>query len=333
MPFAHLLYAIAMMRAFALAAFLLAFAAPAAAAPFPVPGKPVRLVVGFAAGGGTDIMARQMAPRLADVLGVPVVVENRPGASTAVGAQEVARSAPDGHTLLYTFNGTFTQNPHTIASLPYDAQRDFTPISLAARGPLVLVAHPSLPAQDVRELVAYGRANPGTLSYASFGVGTSSHLFGDLLARQSGMPLLHVPYKGAGDAAKDLLAGRVPLMFDSATSALPQVRAGRLRALAVVAEKRSPFLPEVPTFAEQGIPGIDLSGWLGFWGPAGLPPDVVATLNAAIGRVLAMPDLREQFAQGAYEAAASTPAELDALVREVSERWARVVRDLGFKPQ
>jgi len=308
-------------------------AAPLAAAPFPIPGKPVRIVVGFAAGGGTDIMARQLAPRLAEVLGVPVLVENRPGASTALGAVEVARSAPDGHTLLYTFNGTFTQNPHTIASLPYDAQRDFTPISLAARGPLVLIAHPSLPVRDVRELVAYGRANPGTLNYASFGIGTSSHLFGDLLARQSGVPLLHVPYKGTGDAANDLLAGRVQLMFDSATSALPQVKAGRLRALAVVAERRSTFLPDVPTFAEQGIAGIDLTGWLGFWGPAGLPPDVVAALNAAIGKVLAMPELRDLFAQGAYEASPSTPAELDALVRDVSERWARIVQDLGVKPQ
>jgi tripartite-type tricarboxylate transporter receptor subunit TctC len=306
--------------------------APLGAAPFPIPGKPVRIVVGFAPGGGTDIMARQLAPRLAEVLGVPVLVENRPGASTALGAVEVARSAPDGHTLLYTFNGTFTQNPHTIASLPYDAQRDFTPISLAARGPLVLVAHPSLPVQDVRGLVDYARANPGTLSYASFGIGTSSHLFGDLLARQAGIALLHVPYKGSGDAAKDLLAGRVQLMFDSATVALPQVKAGRLRALAVVAERRSPFLPDVPTFNEQGIAGIDLTGWLGFWGPAGMPPDVVAALNAAIGKVLAMPDLREQFAQGAYEAAPSTPAELDALVRDVSERWARVVRELGVKP-
>jgi len=318
---------------FAAALLALFAAAPLDAAPFPIPGKPVRIVVGFAAGGGTDIMARQLAPRLSDALGVPVVVENRPGASTALGALEVARSAPDGHTLLYTFNGTFTQNPHTIASLPYDAQRDFTPISLAARGPLVLVAHPSLPVHDVRELIAYGRANPGVLNYASFGIGTSSHLFGELLARQTGVPLLHVPYKGAGDAAKDLLAGRVPLMFDSATSALPQVKAGRLRALAVVAERRSPFLPDVPTFAEQGVAGIDLSGWLGFWGPAGLPPDVVAALNAAIAKVLALPDLREQFAQGAYEAAPSTPAELDALVREVSERWARVVRDLDVKPQ
>jgi tripartite-type tricarboxylate transporter receptor subunit TctC len=318
-----------------LAALVLALvmSAPAGAAVFPVPGKPLRIVVGFAAGGGTDIMARQLAPRLSDVLGVPVVIENRPGASTALGALEVARSAPDGHTVLYTFNGTFTQNPHTIATLPYDAQRDFTPISLAARGPLVLIAHPSLPVRDVRELVAYGRANPGVLNYASFGIGTSSHLFGELLARQSGVPMLHVPYKGAGDAASDLIAGRVQLMFDSATSALPQVKAGRLRALAVVAERRSPFLPDVPTFAEQGIAGIDLSGWLGFWGPAGLPPDVVATLNAAIGKVLAMPDLRDLFAQGAYEASPSTPAELDALVRDVSERWARIVHDLGVKPQ
>ena len=323
------------MRLFVLAALLLATVAVDvdAAGPFPVPGKPVRVIVGFAAGGGTDLMARQMAPRLAEAVGTPVVIENRPGASTALAAVEVARSTPDGHTVLFTFNGTFTQNPHTIASLPYDAQRDFAAISLVARGPLVLVGHPSLPAKDLRELVAYGRSHPGELSYASFGVGTSSHLFGELLARNAGVPLLHVPYKGAGDAAKDLLSGRVPLMFDSATSALPQVKAGRLRAYAIVAERRSPYLPDVPTFAEQGVPGIDLAGWLGFWGPAGMPPEVVAALNAAIAKVLAAPEIRDQFAVGAYEATPSTPAELDAMVRDVSGRWARVVRDLDYRPQ
>ena len=321
------------MRALACFAFLLGLAAPAAAEPFPLPGKPIRIVVGFAAGGGTDLQARLLAPKLADALGVPVTVDNRPGASTMIAAQEVARAAPDGHTILYTFNGTFTQNPHTLANVPYDPFRDFAPLSLAARGPLVLVAHPSLPATSVAELVAYGKSRPGALSYASFGVGTSSHLIGELFARQSGVAMVHVPYKGAGDAAKDLFAGRVPLMVDSAASALPQVRAGRLRALAVVAERRSPSLPDVPTFGELGYRDLDLAGWLGFFAPAGVPPGVVDALHGAIARALAAPEVRDGFAQGAYEAVGSTPAELAALVREAHGRWGRIVRELGVAPQ
>ena len=317
---------------FALLACLALVAAPAAAQSFPLADKPVRVVVGFAAGGGTDLQARIVAPRLAEILGVPVVVENRPGASTMLAAQEVARAAPDGHTLLYTFNGTFTQNPHTFASVPYDPFRDFTPVSLGARGPTLLVVHPSVPAGDLRELAAWGRTHPGTLNIASFGLGTSSHLFAELLMRQSGVAMTHVPYKGAGDAAGDLLAGRVQLMFDSAASALPNVRAGRLRALGVVADKRSAFLPGVPTFAEQGYRDIDLVGWLGWFGPANLAPEVVDRLNAALAQALASAEVKDRFAQGAYEALSSTPAELGALTRVAFDRWGRIVRELGLTP-
>jgi len=315
---------------FLLAAFT---AAAACAQPFPSPGKPVRIVVGFAAGGGTDLQARIVAPKLAEVLGVPVVVENRPGASTMLAAQEVARTAPDGHTLLYTFSGTFAQNPHTLASVPYDPFRDFTPVSLGARGPQLLVAHVSVPAKDVRELVAWGRAHPGELNIASFGVGTSSHLYAEMLARESGVPMTHVPYKGAGDATKDLLAGRVQLMFDSATSAIPNVATGRVRALGTVAERRSPFLPDVPTLAEQGFPAISLTGWLAYFGPAGLAPEVVDRLNAAIAAVHASPEVKEAFARGAYESVSSTPGELRALVKDDYGRWGAIVRALGFEPQ
>lgn len=308
-------------------------AAHAAAQQFPQPGRPVRIVVGFAAGGGTDLQARIVAPRLAEILGVPVVVENRPGASTMLAAQDVARAAPDGYTLLYTFSGTFTQNPHTLAGVPYDPFRDFTPVSLGARGPTLLVVHPSVPANDVRELVAWGRGNPGALNFASFGLGTSSHLYAEMLVRQSGVAMMHVPYKGSGDAAKDLLAGRVQLMFDSAASAIPQLKAGRLRALGIVAESRSALLPDVPTFAEQGYRDIDLIGWLGYFGPAHLPAEVVDKLNAALAKVLEAPDVKERFAQGAYEAVASSPAELAALTRDTYDRWGRIVRELGFKPQ
>ncbi|CAG0985226.1 hypothetical protein BURK1_01964 [Burkholderiales bacterium] len=320
------------MRAFAL--LFVALAATAAwGEPFPVPGKPVRILVGFAAGGGTDLQARIVAPKLADALGVPVVVENRPGASTMLAAQEAARAAPDGHTLLYTFNGTFTQNPHTHARLPYDPFRDFTPVSLGARGPLLLVVHASVPARDAKELVAWGRTHPGALNVASFGVGTSSHLFAELFVRQSGVPMTHVPYKGAADAARDLLSGQVQVMFDSAASAIPNVNSGKVRALGAVADARSPFLPDLPTLAEQGFRDIDLTGWLGYFGPADLPPEVVEKLNAALAIALASPGVKEAFARGAYEAVGSSPAALAAMTRDDYERWGRIVREIGFVPQ
>ena len=300
---------------------------------FPAPGKPIRLLVGFAAGGGTDIQARILAPKLADALGTSVVVENRPGASTMLAAQEVARAAPDGHTLLYTFSGTMAQNPHTLANVPYDPFRDFTPISLAAVGHVVLVAHASLPATDVKSLVAWSRAHPDPVPIANYGVGTSSHVFAEMFARQTGIPVTHVPYKGAGDAQKDLLAGRVPLMFDSATSALPNVQSGRLRILGVVGPSRSAFLPDVPTLAEQGLRGIDLIGWLAFYGPAGMPADVVERLNSGIAKALASPEVREGFARGAYEATSSSPAELAAWTRDTYDRWGKVVKDLALVPQ
>ncbi|MEO8486102.1 MAG: tripartite tricarboxylate transporter substrate binding protein [Betaproteobacteria bacterium] len=299
---------------------------------FPTPGRPVRIVVGFAAGGGTDVQARLLAPGLAEALGVPVIVENRPGASTMLAAEEVSRAAPDGHTIFYTFSGTFSQLPHTQRSVRYDAFHDFAPISLAARGPLVLVVHPSVPASDVAGLVAWGKAHPGSLNVASFGAGTSSHLFAEMLVRQTGVAMTHVPYKGAGDAAKDLYAGRVQLMFDSAASALPVVRSGRLRAIGVVAAKRSRWLPDVPTLGEQGLHDMDLEGWLAFFGPANLPPEVVDKLGAAVARALRSPELKEAFAQGAYDAVASTPAELATLVRDDFDRWGRIVRELGFTP-
>ena len=315
------------------AAALWLAAVTAVAQTFPDPQRPVRLVVGFAAGGGSDIQARLLAPRLAEALGIPVTVDNRPGASTMIAAQEVARSAPDGHTLLYTFNGTFAQNPHTLASVPNDPFRDFTPVSLAARGSMLLVVHSSLPVHDIAELIAYGKAHPGTLNVASFGVGTSSHIYAELLARRVGIPMTHVPYKGGGDAANDLLAGRVQLMFDAAPTALQHAKTGALRILGVVAPSRTALLPDVPTLAEQGIRDIDLVGWLGVYGPAKLPPDIVARLNAALVKAIASPEVRNGFAAGAYEAVSSTPEELRALTREAYDRWGKVVKDIGLVPQ
>jgi tripartite-type tricarboxylate transporter receptor subunit TctC len=319
----------------ALVSLLLALATGGLSAQtFPQPGKPIRVLVGFAAGGGTDIQARIVQPRLAEALGATVVVENKPGASTSIAANEVARSAPDGHTLLYSFNGAFAQVPFTLAGgVPYDPVKDFTPLSLGARGSQILVLHTSVPATNIRELLEWAKANPGKLNIASFGTGTSSHLFAEIFMRQSGVPMVHVPYKGTGDAVKDLLSGRVQIMFDAGTSAIQNTATGRLRMLAVVGEKRSPFTPEVPTLTEQGIKGIDLVGWLGWFGPANLPPEVTKKLNAAFVKVLADPEVKAAIEKGGYESVSSSSEELGAMVRRDIERWGRIIKDIGFKPQ
>ncbi len=325
------------MRFVAAAAFALGIivfhAAPLQAQGFPQPGKPVRVVVGFAPGGGTDIQARIVAPKLSEALGASVIVENKPGASTMLAAAEVAKAAPDGHTLLYTFNGTFAQNPFTQANVPYHPFNDFTPISLGARGSQILVVHTSVPVTNVKELAAWGKANPGKLNIASFGSGTSSHIFAELLMRQSGLEMVHVPYKGAGDAVKDLLSGRVQLMFDAATTAIQNVNTGKLRMLGVVAPERTRLLPNVPTLTEQGLKGIDLIGWLAWYGPANLPKETVRKLNAALVKALAHPEVKAGIEKGAYEAVSSTPEELAAMTRGDYERWGRIIKDLGIKAQ
>ena len=300
---------------------------------FPQPGKPIRVLVGFAAGGGTDIQARIVAPRLAEALGTNVIIENKPGAGTSIAAAEVARAAPDGHTLLYTFNGTFAQIPFTLKGIPYDPVKDFTPLSLGAEGSQILVLHTSVPANSIQELLVWAKANPGKLNIASFGTGTSSHLFAEMFMRQSGVEMVHVPYKGTGDALKDLLSGRVQIMFDAGTSAIANAATGRLRMIAVVGEKRSPFTPDVPTLTEQGIKGIDLVGWLGWFGPANMPPDTSRRINAALVRALADPGVKAAIEKGGYESLSSTPEELAAMVRRDIGRWSKIINDSGIAPQ
>ena len=308
--------------------------AASAAQTFPQPGKPIRVLVGFAAGGGTDIQARLAAPRLAEALGVSVVVENKPGAGTSIAANEVARAAPDGHTILYSFNGAFAQVPFTLAGgVPYDPVKDFTPLSLGASGSQILVLHVSVPANNVKELLAWAKTNPGKLNIASFGTGTSSHLFAEMFMRQSGVDMVHVPYKGTGDAVKDLLVGRVQIMFDAGTSAIANASTGRLKMIGVVGEKRSPFTPDVPTMTEQGIKGIDLVGWLGWFAPANLPPEITRRLNAALVRVHANPELKSAYEKGGYESVSSSSEELGGMVKRDIDRWGRIIKDIGFKPQ
>lgn len=304
-----------------------------AAGEFPIPNKAVRVLVGLAPGGPTDIQARVVALHLQKELGVPVVVENRPGASMMMAATEVARAPADGHTLLYSPSSPFAQIPHTLEKLSYDPLKDFTPVSLGGLGPLVLVVHKSIPVESLQQLVAYAKAHPGALNYSSFGIGTSSHLFGQMLSRQYGLDMTHVPYKGAGDVQKDLVAGRVHVMFAAAGGAVQFVRSGQVRMLGVAAPKRTALLPGVPTLSEQGGQGLDIDGWLGFFGPANLAPATVSRLNTALAKVLAVPQVKEEFAKGAYEAASSTPSEFAALVRQSYQQWGKIVAALGMRKE
>jgi tripartite-type tricarboxylate transporter receptor subunit TctC len=313
----------------ALASSVIAVPLLCAAQSFPVPGRQVRIVVPFPAGGQADFQARLVAPRLSAALGVPVIVDNRPGASSIIGVQEVARAAPDGHTLLYTIASPIVVNPHLFAKLPYDPLRDLTPITLTALAAQVLVAHVSVRANSVSELVAYAKANPGKLNFGSYGPGTSSHLYGEMLKASAGIDIVHVPYKGAADATKDLVAGRIDLMFMAPTAPLPYVRQRNLKVLGVVGDKRSSSFPNVPSIAEQGFQGLELTGWLGIFAPAGTPASTVDRLDSELAKILREPDLVERFRQGGSDATSTTPAAFAALVQEDYEKWGEVVRRLG----
>lgn len=324
-----------MRRCFAalMAAVLMLQTVCAAAADFPAGGKAVRLVVGLAPGGPTDQQARFLAEQLRKELGTPVVVENRPGASMNMATAEVARAAADGYTLLYSPLSPFAQNPHSFAKLPFDPFKDFTPLSLASVGPLVLVAHKSVPAENLKELVAYARAHPGQLNYASFGRGSSSHLFGQWMAKHYALDMVHIPYKGAGDVQKDLVGGRVQIMFAAAGGALQFARTGNVRMIGVAAPQRSPLLPGVPTLVEQGGTGLDIDGWVGVFAPANLPPPITARLNAALVKVLATSELKHEFAKSGYEAVSSTPSEFASIVRDAYERWGKIAASLGVQKE
>jgi len=313
-----------LLRAVAMAAALVLV--PAAYA-FPLPGKPIRIVVPLPPGGPADVQARVIAKKLGESTGHPVVIENRPGGSTLIATREVLAAAPDGHTLLATF-GIVVMLPHLYRAAPYDFLRDFTPVTQASLGGLVLTAHESVPARDVAGLIAYAKANPGTLSYGSTGAGTSSHLNGELLARLAGIRMVHVPYKGSPDAARDLLAGRVQVFFDPTMSAMANAKTGRVRMLAAATEKRIPALPELPTLRESGI-DIASDSWLGIFAPGGMPQETVEELYAHLSRAILDPETRALFVAGGSEATALPPAEFSRLVRREHAQWGKVIRELG----
>jgi tripartite-type tricarboxylate transporter receptor subunit TctC len=304
------------------------------ASEFPVVGKPIRIYVGFPPGGGTDIQARQIAQQLTQVLGgVPVVVENRPGAGTMVAANEVTKAIADGHSLLYTPSSTLTQLPHTLLAVKYDTFKSFTPIAQGALGPLVLVTHKSIPVNNVSELVAYAKLNPGKLNYVSQGVGTSAHIFGQMFAQQTGIDIVHVPYKGANDVAKDFIAGRVHLQFASSSAAVALAKSGEVRLLATVAPRRSALFPELPTMGEQGIKGIDVESWIGFVGPPGMAPATVNRLSEAFAQILKSPGIQEAFRVGGVEAKWAGPDEFSVIIRNSYRQWGQSLSELGYKKE
>src|SRR5258706_2769439 len=296
------------------------------------PAKPVRIISIFAPGGGNDVICRLVAQQLTERLKQQVIVENRVGANGIVGTEAAARSAPDGYTFTLIPSG-HTVNASMYKKLPFDSIRDFTPITLAGSGPLVLAVHPSLPAKNVKELIALAKARPDQLTYVSSGVGASGHLAGALFDSMTGTKMVHVPYKGMSLAVSDLMGGQVSMTFGTSLSVIPHVRTGRLRALATTGAQRSPALPELPTVAESGLPGYEASLWYGFVGPAGMPPEIVQRLNAEIAAILARPDTREKLASQGVDARSTTPDEFARILTADVARWAKVVQKLGLQAE
>jgi tripartite-type tricarboxylate transporter receptor subunit TctC len=306
---------------------LLAVPAPAPAQTYPV--KPIRMIVNFPPGGGTDVTARILQPHLAKELGQPIIIDNRGGAAGAIGAEIAARSAPDGYNLLWTLS-SHTTNPSLYEKLPFNTEKDFVPISLGANGPQLLVANNALPVRDIRELIAYAKANPGKLTFASPGIGSPGHLAGELFKQQAGIDMLHIPYKGAGPAIPDVIGGQVQLLFSAAAGTLAHVRAGKLRALGVTSAKRSVGAPDIPAIGEV-LPGYELPSWFGLLAPAGTPKPIVERLHQALVRVLAIPEVRDTLVAQGFDPVGSTPQQFADQIRAELKLWPKVIRAAGIK--
>jgi len=302
---------------------------PGAAMSQTYPAKTVRMVVGFPPGGPTDVLARIVAQKLGEAWSQQVIVDNRAGASGMIGAELVARAAPDGYTLLMV-PVTFAVTPSLFSRMNYDSERDFTAVAQVAAAPFILVVHPTLPVKTAKELVALARARPGQLNYASASTGGMPHLAGELFNLMAGVKMVHVPYKGAAPATTDLLAGQVQLMFNNMLSAMPQVKAGRLRAVAVTSARRSNALLELPAIAET-LPGYEASGWYGLLAPAATPREAVARINAETGRIMKLPEVAQRLAGDGVEAVGTTPDQFAAYLRTEIAKWGRIVKTAGIK--
>jgi tripartite-type tricarboxylate transporter receptor subunit TctC len=312
---------------------ILTFFCAAVASAQPYPSRPVRLIVPFPAGSTPDIVGRALGQKLAEAWGQPVVVDNRPGAGANIGSAEAARAAADGYTLLIGSNGPIAINKALYANLPFDPVRDLKPLSLLAAAPQILAVHPSVPANDLKQLIAYARANPDKLSYGSVGSGSASHLTMELFKSQARVALVHVPYKGFPPVVQDLLSGRLHATFAIVPAVLPQIRAGRLRALAVTSEQRTPLAPEIATVSEQGFPRFDATAWQGLLGPAGMPPDAAETIARETQKAMQTREVREQLEKQGFVVIGSSPQFFETFIRAEREKWTKVVRETGARAE
>ncbi|WP_011299789.1 Bug family tripartite tricarboxylate transporter substrate binding protein [Cupriavidus necator] len=308
------------------------FSAPAVQAQA-YPNKPIRMVVGFPSGGAPDTLARIVSEKISPSWGQPVVVDNKPGAGGNIGAEAVAHAPADGYTLAMGTVGTHSINGALYSKMPYDMVKDFTPVILVATTPNVLVVHPGVPAKNVSELIALAKARPGGLTFGTPGVGTSLHVAGELFNSMAGVKITHVPYKGRAMAIPDLLGGHITMMFDNLPSALPVVKEGKLRALGVTSAKRSPSAPDIPTLAEQGLPGFEADSWFAIFAPANTPKDVVAKLNAEFNRIYSLPDVQAKLKTLGLDPVLGTPEKLAAYQRSEIAKWAKVVKESGAKAE
>jgi tripartite-type tricarboxylate transporter receptor subunit TctC len=311
----------------AAAAHGVAFAAQA------YPTRPIRIVVAYTPAGATDILARVIGQKMNEAWGQPVIIENRPGANGNIGTEYAAKAAPDGHTFLMTTAGPHGINPSLYRKLGYDAVKDFTAVSLVALVPNILVVNNALPAKSVKELIAYAKANPGKLSYGSPGAGSTAHLSMELFKSMTGTNLVHVPYKGSAGVLTDVMGGQIAATMDNMPAYLPQVKAGKIRALAVTPNKRSPAAPDIPTVAEAGVPGYNSSAWFGLVAPAATPKDVVSKLSAETARILQLPDVKSRLSELGAEPIGGTPEQFSAHIKAEIEKWAKVIKEANVELQ
>jgi tripartite-type tricarboxylate transporter receptor subunit TctC len=316
---------------FLIVSFAALTATTSSAAEYPI--KPVRIVVGLAAGGPTDVVVRIFAARMSENWGQPMVVENRPGAGATISADVVAKSPADGYSLLNCNVATHGISPSLYKNLPYDPVKDFAPISLIGTTPNILVVNPSVPAKSVSEFIALAKASPGKLYYGSSGVGASPHLTMELFKSQTGTNIVHVPFKGSSLVMPELLSGRIQAMFDNLPGQVAYVKSGKLRGLGVTSVKRSALLPEVPTIAESGVPGFEVTVWYGVCAPAATPPPILTKLNADIVKALNMPDLRQRLVDNGVDAAPMSAEEFAALISSEMKKWAKAIKDAGIQPE
>ena len=298
------------------------------------PTKPVRIIVAYPAGGGIDVMARQIGEKLSAAWGQPVIVENKPGANTIVATDAAAKAAPDGHTILMTTDATFSINPHLYRKLPYDAERDFIPVTMLVLLQQMLVAHPSVQANTLEELIKLAKASPGKLNYASYGSGSQPHLSGEMLKHKAGIDLVHVPYKGISLAVPAVIAGEVQLTFSGIASGMGPLKGGRIKAIAIGGKARSPLLPQLPTFAELGYPEVETHAWFGWFLPTGSPNDAVSKIYSDVKRILEDPDFRQkQLVERGYEPVGSSPEEFAAFIKTDRQKRGEAVKISGAKAE